>query len=80
MSAGLLLQYGAIALAVLVSAWVVMRKQFPRATRSLRIACALPLLRTGRPRWMHALGRIVAPAAGAAGETCDGCSGCEPKP
>ena len=44
MDAGLLAQYVVIALAVLASVVVVMRKQFPNATRRLRIAVALPLL------------------------------------
>ncbi len=79
MSGGLLLQYGVIALAVLASAGVVIHKQFPNATRSLRVACALPLLREGRPRWVRALGRAIAPAATAAGDGCGGCNSCEPK-
>ena len=52
MDAGLLAQYAVIALAVLASAVVVMRKQFPNATRRLRIAIALPLMREGSPAWM----------------------------
>ena len=56
MDAGLLAQYIVIALAVLVSVIVVMRKQFPNVTRRLRIAIALPLLRYGRPAWMKSLG------------------------
>ena len=81
MSTGLLLQYCVVALAVLASIGVVMRRQFPNATRSLRIACALPLLREGRPTWMRALGRSIAPPVrSGSGAACSGgCSGCEPK-
>ncbi|WP_319020023.1 DUF6587 family protein, partial [Xanthomonas sacchari] len=44
MSASLLVQYLVIALAVLVSAWVVLKKQFPGTARKLRGALALRLL------------------------------------
>jgi hypothetical protein len=80
MSLSLLLQYCVIALAVLASAGVVMRRQFPNATRSLRIACALPLLREGRPRWMRVLGKGIAPAAASKAGACGGCDGCGPTP
>ena len=75
---GLWLQYAAIALLVLASAAVVMRKQFPNATRRLRIACALPLLREGRPDWMHALGRRLAPPSSTQAGACGGCDNCGP--
>ena len=76
MSAGLLAQYIVIALAVLVSAVVVMHKQFPNATRRLRIALALPLLRDGRPAWLRALAKKIAPPGQGTGKDCDGCNGC----
>ena len=76
MSAGLLAQYIVIALAVLVSAVVVMHKQFPNATRRLRIAIALPLLRDGRPAWLRALAKKIAPPGQGAGKDCGGCNGC----
>ena len=76
MSAGLLAQYIVIALAVLVSAVVVMHKQFPNATRRLRIALALPLLRDGRPTWLRALAKKIAPPGQGAGKDCGGCNGC----
>lgn len=76
-SLSLALQYAVIAVAVLVSAWVVFRKQAPNAARRLRIAIAVPLVREGRPRWMRALGRKIAPAPKSAtdgcGAACDGC-------
>ncbi|WP_140721648.1 MULTISPECIES: DUF6587 family protein [Gammaproteobacteria] len=78
MSGSLLLQYLVIALAVLASAWVVLKKQFPNTARRLRVAVALPLLRDGRPAWMQALGRRVAPPASGGAGGCDGCSSCGP--
>jgi uncharacterized protein DUF6587 len=80
MGAALFLQYIVIALAVLFSAWVVMRRQFPQATRKLRITMALPLLREGRPRWLRNMGRRIAPAASReADSACGGCDNCGPK-
>ncbi|WP_041500821.1 DUF6587 family protein, partial [Xanthomonas sacchari] len=61
MTASLLLQYLVIALAVLVSAWVVLKKQFPGTARKLRGALALRLLKPGRAAWLQALGRRIAP-------------------
>ena len=79
MDKGLLLQYLIIAVAVLVSAWVVLKKQFPGPVRKARIALALPLLREGRAAWQQKLGRWIAPAGSAANDAaCGGCSGCGP--
>ncbi len=72
------LQYVLIALAVLASIAVVMKRQFPNATRRLRVACALPLLREGKPAWMQAIGRWIAPEAKAVSKECGGCDGCDP--
>ncbi|QDA56233.1 DUF6587 family protein [Thermomonas aquatica] len=77
MDAGLLAQYLVIALAVLASIVVVMRKQFPNATRRLRIALALPLLREGKPGWMKTLGRSIAPMPKTGDRDCGGCDGCD---
>ena len=77
MDAGLLAQYLVIALAVLASVAVVMRKQFPNATRTLRIAIALPLLREGRAGWVRSVGKAIAPAPKAGGPNCAGCDNCE---
>lgn len=71
------LQYLLVALAVLVSAAVVMRRQFPNATRRLRLALALPLARAGRPAWMRALARRIAPPVQGHGRRCSGCDGCD---
>ena len=76
-SLSLTLQYAVIAIAVLVSAWVVFRKQAPNAARRLRIAIAVPLVREGRPGWMRALGKWIAPVSKAV-DGCGGCSGCDP--
>ena len=81
MDASLALQYAIIAIAVVVSAWVVLKKQFPRPVRKARIALALPLLREGRAAWQRKLGRWIAPAGSLvngriAGKDCGGCDGC----
>ncbi|MGJ7901997.1 DUF6587 family protein, partial [Lysobacter sp. 1R34A] len=57
MDAGLFAQYVVIAIAVLASAVVVARKQFPGGVRRLRVACALPLVRDGRPPWLRRIGK-----------------------
>lgn len=78
MHAGLLAQYVVIAVAVLLSAVVVARKQFPAGMRRLRIACAVPLVRDGRPSWVRRFGRWLAPAPRpSAGTECGGCDGCD---
>ena len=76
MDAGLIAQYAVIALAVLASIGVVMRKQFPVTTRRLRIALALPLLRDGRAGWLKVLGRRIAPPPAEGEGDCGGCDGC----
>ena len=47
MSTGLLLQYIVVVLIVLVSAWVVLKKQFPGTVRKARGAIALPASGSG---------------------------------
>jgi len=80
MATGLLLQYAVIALAALVSAWVVVKKQFPGTVRRVRTALALALLRPQRAPWLQAWGRRLAPPAGAAAGACGGCDSCGPRP
>jgi hypothetical protein len=80
MSASLLLQYLVIALAVLLSAWVVLKKQFPGTARKLRGAIAVRLLKPGRASWLQAMGRRIAPAATAGAGACGGCDSCGPAP
>jgi hypothetical protein len=77
MDTGLLVQYILIALAVLASVAVVMHKQFPNATRRLRIAAALPLLREERAEWIKSLGRWVAPVPRTGGKDCGDCDSCD---
>ncbi|MEJ1095083.1 MULTISPECIES: DUF6587 family protein [unclassified Pseudoxanthomonas] len=77
MSASLTLQYVIIAVAVLVSVWVVAKKQFPGSMRKLRVAVALRLLHESRPAWQRAIGRRIAPRGSASGAGCGGCSGCD---
>jgi len=80
MHVGLLAQYVVIALAVLLSVVVVARKQFPEGVRRLRIACAVPLVREGRPPWMRGIGRWLAPTPRSqGGDGCGGCTGCDDK-
>lgn len=78
MEGGLLLQYFAIALAVIASGGHVLHKQFPAGVRRMRIACAVPLVREGRAGWMRKLGRLIAPMQAGAVSSCGGCSGCDP--
>jgi hypothetical protein len=77
MSASLTLQYLIIAVAVLVSAWVVAKKQFPGSIRKLRVAVALRLLQERRSAWQRALGRRIAPPGSTGGPGCAGCTGCD---
>ncbi len=79
MDASLFAQYVAIALAVIASAVHVLNRQLPGPMRRLRVACAVPLLRAGRPAWAARLGRWIAPTPAAAGKAaCGGCDGCGP--
>ncbi|MFC5594959.1 DUF6587 family protein [Lysobacter niastensis] len=78
MDAGLLAQYVVIALAVLVSAGFVARRQFPGTVRRLRIAIAVPMVRDGRPRWLRELGRRIAPPGREFEDACGGCNSCGP--
>lgn len=78
MDKGLLLQYLIIALAVLVSAWVVLKKQFPGVLRRLRGALALWLVKPQRSPRLQAWGRRLAPPPASSGGACGGCSSCGP--
>ena len=79
MSTWLLLQYVVIALAVLLSVWVVAKKQFPGGVRKLRVAIALPLLREGKPSWMRTVGFWISPVGRSETSACGGCDNCGPK-
>ncbi|MBD9468022.1 DUF6587 family protein [Pseudoxanthomonas sp. PXM01] len=77
MDVSLALQYAIIAVAVVVSAWVVLKKQFPGPLRKARVALALPLLREDRAGWVRVLGRWIAPPGlTTGGKACGGCDGC----
>ncbi|AHY59163.1 DUF6587 family protein [Stenotrophomonas rhizophila] len=78
MSTGLLLQYIVVVLIVLVSAWVVLKKQFPGTVRKARGAIALGLVKPQRAAWVQALGRKIAPPASGGGGACGGCDSCGP--
>jgi hypothetical protein len=73
----LTLQYLIVAIAVAISALVVLRRQAPGLERRLRIALALPLVRDGRPAWLRAIGRRIAPQVKTADVGCGGCDGCD---
>lgn len=77
MDKGLLLQYLIIALAVLVSAWVVLKKQFPGVLRKLRGGLALWLVKQRSPR-LQAWGRQLAPPPSGSTGACGSCGSCEP--
>lgn len=79
MSTSLLLQYFVIAVALLLSVWVVAKKQFPGSLRKLRVAIALRLLGEGRPAWMQSVGRRVSPVKQTGADGCGGCDSCGPK-
>ncbi len=78
MSASLLLQYVVIAVAVVLSAWVVAKRQFPGSVRKLRVALALPFLREGRSSWLRAIGLRISPVAQSGDAACGGCDHCGP--
>lgn len=75
----LAVQYVIVVLAVTISVWAVLRAQAPALERRLRGALALPLLREGRPAWLRAVGRRLAPRPVIADAACGGCNGCGPK-
>ncbi|WP_428992198.1 DUF6587 family protein [Pseudoxanthomonas suwonensis] len=79
------LQYAIVAAVVLVALWIFVRKQLPGPLRKARIALATPLVRDGRPAWMRALARRIAPPSngGTGSSACGGCdnsSQCGPEP
>jgi len=75
MNAGLGLQYFIIALAVVLSGWVVLKKQFPNTTRRLRSTVARWLLRPQHSVTIQALGRRLATPT-QPDSHCNGCDRC----
>lgn len=77
MDLSLSLQYAVIAILVVASVWVVLKKQFPGPLRKARIALALPLLQVERAGWVRRIGRWIAPPGLTInGKACGGCDGC----
>ncbi len=82
MSTGLLMQYVVIALAVLASVWIVLRKLARKMTNRWLAAASIQFSRSGRGALARAIGRRLQPAE-ATGDCSDGCStcgACGPKP
>ncbi|MGH8113993.1 MAG: DUF6587 family protein [Rhodanobacteraceae bacterium] len=75
MSAGLLIQYVLIGMAVLASALMVFRKLAPQLTNRWLAAASIRLARPGRSRFARALGRRLRPKQ-ATGNCADGCASC----
>ena len=82
MSAGLLLQYVVIALAVLASVWIVLRKLARKTTNRWLAAASIHLSQPGRSALVRALGRRLQPreATGDCSDGCSTCGACGPKP
>ncbi|MBS0462742.1 MAG: hypothetical protein JSS41_09775 [Proteobacteria bacterium] len=81
MTTGLLIQYVVLALIVLASAWVVLRKLAPRLTNRWFASASIKLARHDSAL-AHTLSRRLQPKA-ATGNCADGCAtcgACGPKP
>ncbi|HHW4679011.1 MAG TPA: DUF6587 family protein [Xylella sp.] len=75
MGVSLLLQYVVIALAVLVSVFVVVRRHFPVTWSRVCRVLGLYLTRPRRPVWVQRLGHRLVPKMRRAG-ACDRCGDC----
>ncbi|MBO9711159.1 MAG: hypothetical protein J7521_23410 [Caulobacter sp.] len=73
------LQYLVIGVVVLAALWIFVKKQMPGTLRRLRISLATPLVRDGRPDWMRALARRIAPPSQGGASSCGGCNDCGPE-
>jgi hypothetical protein len=82
MSTGLLVQYIAIGVIVLISALITFRKLAPKLTSRWLAAFALHLDRPGNAAWKRALAHRVQPkqSTGNCSDGCDTCGSCGPKP
>ncbi|QIK81829.1 hypothetical protein G7069_09610 [Lysobacter sp. HDW10] len=69
----LTVQYIVIAAIGLFCLAFVVRSQLPSTWRKMTGSIALWAVRDGRPAWLKALGRRIAPSA-RAGNACGGCS------
>lgn len=75
------LQYAIVGAIVIVALWIFAKKQLPGTLRRVRLALAAPLVREGRPAWMRALARRIAPPSkGGGASACGGCDNCGPEP
>lgn len=81
MSAGLVIQYVVIAVAVLASALVVFRKLAPQLTNRWLAAASIRLSQPRRSRFAHALSWRLQPkqATGNCADGCATCGACGPK-
>ncbi len=75
MSTSLLLQYLVIALAVLASMLIVVRKLAPKLGNRWMAAMSIHYNQPERSAWSRALGRLLQPKQ-ATGDCSDGCSTC----
>jgi hypothetical protein len=74
------LQYAIVGAIVVAALWIFAKKQLPGTLRKARLALAGPLVREGRPAWMRALARWIAPpSSGAGASACGGCDNCGPE-
>ena len=82
MSAGLLIQYLMIGMAVLASALYAFRKLAPQLTNRWLAAASIRFSAPGRAAWVRKLGRRLQPqqATGNCSDGCSTCGACGPKP
>jgi hypothetical protein len=82
MSAGLLAQYVAIGVIVLISTLVTFRKLAQQLTNRWLAAVALHFDQPTHAAWQRALGRRLQPkqATGNCSDGCSTCGACGPKP
>ncbi|MGB3270585.1 MAG: DUF6587 family protein [Rhodanobacter sp.] len=82
MNAGLLLQYVVIAMAVLASVWIVLRKLARKTTNRWLAAASIHFNQPGRGALARAFGRRLQPteATGGCSDGCSTCGACGPKP
>ena len=82
MSTSLLVQYIVIALAVLGSLLMVIRKLAPKFSNRLMAAASIRYNQPKRSAWVRALGRSLQPkqATGDCSDGCSTCGACGPKP
>jgi hypothetical protein len=82
MSTGLLVQYVVVALIVLTSVLIVLRKLAHKLTNRWLAAASIRFSRSGRSAWVRAIGRRLQPkeATGDCSDGCSTCGACGPKP